>query len=71
MDRIKKIPQPQFKSAKKLTPLQLNSFRCRKQHTLLTPEQLERIAAANSTESCSGNINDSKGDTYEDSKAVQ
>lgn len=71
MDRIKKIPQPQFKSAKKLTPLQLNSFRCRKQHTLLTPEQLERIAAANSTESDSGNLSDSKVETHEDSKAIQ
>lgn len=44
MKKIKSIPHPTFTSAQKLTPLQLNAFRCEKKHTLLTPQQLEKIA---------------------------
>ncbi|MDE5785253.1 MAG: hypothetical protein K2H98_01850 [Duncaniella sp.] len=44
MSKIKSIPHPDFSSAQKLTPLQLNAFRCEKKHTLLTPAQLEKIA---------------------------
>ncbi len=43
MKKVKQIPRPEFTSAEKLSPLQLNSFRCEKKHTLLTPEQLEKI----------------------------
>ncbi|MDE6416259.1 MAG: hypothetical protein K2K68_04440 [Duncaniella sp.] len=45
MKKIKHIPHPDLLSAEKLAPLQLNSFRCEKKHTLLSPEQLEKIAA--------------------------
>ena len=48
MNKIKEIPHPDFKSAIKLTPLQLNAFRCQKKHTLLTPERLKRIARSSS-----------------------
>lgn len=50
MNKIKDIPHPEFKSAVKLSPLQLNAFRCQKKHTLLTPEQLEKIANSGSSE---------------------
>lgn len=45
MTKIKTIPRPEFKSAQKLTPLQLNSFRYQKKHTLLTPSQLAAYSA--------------------------
>ena len=35
----------EIKSAKRLTPLQLNAFRFDVKHTVLTPELLERMAA--------------------------
>ncbi len=46
MNKIKNIPHPQFKNARRLSPLELNSFRCEKKHTLLSPEKLEEIAEA-------------------------
>ena len=47
-NNIKDIPRPDFESAVRLTPLQLNAFRCQKKHTLLTPERLKRIAKSSS-----------------------
>lgn len=43
-----KILKPDFKSAEKLSPLQLNAFRIQKKHTPLTPEQLERFSKTSS-----------------------
>lgn len=39
----KNIPQPSLESAVELKPLQLNNIRIGKKHTVLTPEQLEKI----------------------------
>lgn len=47
-NNIKDIPRPDFEAAVRLTPLQLNAFRCQKKHTLLTPERLKRIAKSSS-----------------------
>lgn len=44
MKRPAKISHPTLKSATRLTPLQLNTFRFDVKHTLLTPENLERMA---------------------------
>ncbi len=41
-----KIPHPQFTSARKLKPLEINNIRCARQHTVLTPEVLNRIATS-------------------------
>ena len=38
------ILPPNLKSAVKLTPLQLNSYRFDVKHTVLTPDLLERLA---------------------------
>lgn len=43
---IKIIAHPQFKDASKLTAVELNNIHFSGKHTVLTPEQLERIAAA-------------------------
>ena len=45
MKTVKQIPHPKFDSARRLKPLEMNNLRCRRQHTVLTPEQLDRIAA--------------------------
>ncbi|MDE6282653.1 MAG: hypothetical protein K2L97_01535 [Muribaculaceae bacterium] len=44
MKTIKQIPRPQFVSARRLKPLEMNAIRCQRQHTLLTPDQLKRLA---------------------------
>lgn len=49
MNKIKHITVPDLKSAKKLTPLELNSFKCQRKHTLLTPDLLERISRSASS----------------------
>lgn len=49
MKRVKQIPHPEFQSARKLTPLEMNGLRCHKQHTVLTPEQLENISSGASS----------------------
>lgn len=46
MKKPKTISHPVLKSACRLTPLQLNEMRCNVKHTVLTPELLEKIAAA-------------------------
>ncbi|MBD5356782.1 MAG: hypothetical protein HDR88_07240 [Bacteroides sp.] len=43
---IKQIPRPELKSARRLSPLQLNTMRCDKRHSVLTPEQVEKLSAA-------------------------
>ncbi len=40
MKEIKEIPAPEFKSAKEMTPLEMNSIRFGKKHTVLTPQKL-------------------------------
>lgn len=44
MNEIKQIPRPELKSARKMTPLELNNIRIGKKHTVLTPEQLEELS---------------------------
>jgi hypothetical protein len=44
MKKVKNIPHPELKSARQLKPLELNAFQIEKRHTILTPEQLERLA---------------------------
>lgn len=44
MKTVKQIPRPDFTSARKLKPLEMNAIRCQRRHTILTPEQLDRIA---------------------------
>lgn len=46
MKKPKTIPHPQFTSARRLKPLEMNALRCHRQHSVLTPEQLDRIASA-------------------------
>lgn len=42
---VKQIEMPEFTSATKLTPLQMNKLKCSPKHTVLTPELLDRMAA--------------------------
>ncbi len=42
---MKKITRPQLTDAVKLTPRELNDMRFSQKHTVLTPEQLEKLAA--------------------------
>lgn len=44
MSKIKQIKHPDFVSATRLTPLQLNSTKIDGKHTVLTPELLEEMA---------------------------
>ncbi len=44
MKTVKQIPHPDLTSARKLKPLEMNSIRCQRRHSILTPEQLDRIA---------------------------
>ncbi len=44
--KVKQIPHPLFTSARRLKPLEMNSIRCSKQHTILTPEQLDRLGGS-------------------------
>lgn len=44
MKTIKQIPHPAFTSARQLKPLEMNALRCQRKHTVLTPEQLDRIS---------------------------
>ena len=44
MKPIKQIPHPEFTAARRLKPLEMNNIRCMREHTVLTPEQLDRIA---------------------------
>ena len=46
MKQIKQIPHPELDSARRLKPLEMNNIRCMREHTVLTPEQLDRIAKA-------------------------
>ena len=43
MTTIKTIPKPELKSAKPLSPLEMNAIHFDKKHTVLTPELLEKI----------------------------
>lgn len=42
---MKKIVRPELKSAVKLTPREMNDIRFSRKHTVLTPAQLEKLAA--------------------------
>lgn len=44
MKTVKQIPHPDFTSARRLKPLEMNAIRCQRRHSILTPEQLDRIA---------------------------
>ncbi len=46
MKQIKQIPHPELDSARRLKPLEMNNIRCMREHTVLTPEQLDRLAKA-------------------------
>lgn len=43
MNAVKQIPRPVLTAAHKLTPLQLNSLKLSKKHTVLTPEAIEEL----------------------------
>ena len=43
MKTIRQIPHPDFVSARRLKPMEMNALRCQRQHTVLTPERLARI----------------------------
>ncbi len=45
MKAIKQIPRPDLTSAKRLTPLEMNNLRLFRQHTVLSPELINRLAA--------------------------
>lgn len=47
MKTVKQIPHPTLQSAHRLTPMEMNGIRCQRKHTILTPEQLDRIAKSN------------------------
>lgn len=40
----KEIPVPQFKSARKLKPLELNALHYENKHTVITPELLAEMS---------------------------
>ncbi len=44
MKTIKQIPRPDFTSARRLKPLEMNAIRINRRHTILTPDQLDRLA---------------------------
>lgn len=46
---IKQIPRPELKSARRLSPLDLNQIHVDKRHTVLTPEQIAKLSAASSS----------------------
>ncbi|MDE5805861.1 MAG: hypothetical protein K2H58_06330 [Paramuribaculum sp.] len=45
MKRIKQISRPQLSSARRLSPLELNRIAYEERHSVLTPAQLEAMAA--------------------------
>ena len=49
MNSVKNIPRPEFTSARRLTPMEMNNIRCQKRHTVLTPEQIEKLAPTSKT----------------------
>ena len=46
MKTVKHIPRPDLKSARKLTPLEMNEMRCDRKHSLLSRARLDQISAA-------------------------
>ena len=49
MKTIRQIPHPDFVSARRLKPMEMNALRCQRQHTVLTPERLARIGIGGKT----------------------
>ena len=43
---MKRIVKPELTDAKVLSPLELNKYRFSDKHTVLTPDQLEKLAAS-------------------------
>ncbi|MBD5254556.1 MAG: hypothetical protein HDS53_00545 [Barnesiella sp.] len=52
MKPIKQIPRPQLNGARRLSALQLNRIAYEERHSVLTPDQLQSLAA--SAEAASG-----------------
>ena len=46
MKTVKHISRPDLKSARKLTPLEMNEMRCDRKHSLLSRARLDQISAA-------------------------
>ena len=46
MKAMKRIVKPELTDAKELSPLELNKYRFSDKHTVLTPDQLEKLAAS-------------------------
>lgn len=46
MKVMKRIVKPELTDAKVLSPLELNKYRFSDKHTVLTPDQLEKLAAS-------------------------
>lgn len=46
MNKIKNIPRPELPGAVRLTAIQLNALHFQEKRTLLTPAQLEKLAAS-------------------------
>lgn len=47
MKQAKQIKQPELKSARRLTPLELNALDCNPKHTVITPTLLDSITKSN------------------------
>lgn len=45
MNNIKQIQKPDLKSARKMTPLEMNAIRCDRQHSLLNRDRLDQITS--------------------------